>query len=61
MIQSLTSSVDYVVKDVKEISVSFQYIEKTECWNNFKIVQYTPYKVLCSSRFYIRASAFLDL
>lgn len=29
MIQSLTSSVDYVVKDVKEISVSLQYIEKT--------------------------------
>ena len=29
MIQPLTSSVDYVVKGVKEITASLQYIKKT--------------------------------
>lgn len=29
MIQSLTSSVDYVVKDVKEITANLQYTKKT--------------------------------
>ena len=29
MIQSLTSSVDYVVKDVEEITASLRYIKKT--------------------------------